>query len=144
MKWQSAERRIISFLELLIIIGKLHSFQTVGQRKELSQVEAKFNQVRVYVICNMDSHITLDEIAKHLGMSRSAFCSFFKKVSGQSFINYLNDIRLQKAMDLLQSTSLSVSEISARVGFGDVPYFNRSFRKRFGQSPQKFRNNSIE
>ncbi len=72
-------------------------------------------------------------------MGRSSFCSFFKKASGKTFVNYLNDARLERVQELLLATPLSVAEISARVGFNDTPYFHRAFRKKFGVSPQLFR-----
>ncbi len=139
MRLQSAAQRVSNFINILILLGELHDSQNVGSRQKLSKEEMRLNQVRIYVICNMERQISLDDVVRHVGMSRSAFCSFFKKTAGKSFISYLNDARLEKAKTLLMTTTLSVSEISARVGFSDVPYFHRVFHRKYGTSPQGFR-----
>ncbi len=139
MRMQPGEMRLASLMNILVRLGSLHETMTVGTRHKLTKEETRLNQVRIYVTCNAERQITLDDIARHLGMSRSSFCSFFKKASGQTFVNYLNDVRLERAGEMLQSTSLTVSEISAKVGFNDTPYFHRAFRRKFGVSPQLFR-----
>ncbi len=143
MRLQSPQMRAGGFLNLLVLLGNLRSSEDVGSRKTVSKTEMKLNQVRTFVICNADRQITLADVAKHLGMSRSAFCVFFKNASGQTFVSYLNETRLSRAKDLLLSTSLSVAEISYTVGFNDVPYFHRIFKNRFGMSPQMIRKGEI-
>lgn len=83
--------------------------------------------------------ISLREIAEETGMNRSAFCSFFKRCKGTTFFEYLTAYRIDTACELLSHTQLSVSEICYAVGFGDIPHFNRMFRKIKHVSPREYR-----
>jgi AraC-like DNA-binding protein len=81
----------------------------------------------------------IDEIAGMLNISTSYFCRKFKQFYGVTFITYLNDIRLREARELLEKTSLSITEISHKVGFTEITYFSRSFKKKFGYAPSHLR-----
>ncbi len=61
-------------------------------------------------------------------MNKTAFCLFFKKATGESFVAYLNVFRLQMACTMLTRSSKNISEICYAVGFTDIPYFNRAFK----------------
>ncbi len=102
-------------------------------------IDDKLSQIRVYITCNYMRKISLTNAARHIGMSRSLFCSFFKKATGTTFINMVNDCRIDEACRLLKTTTLSVSEISNRVGYSDVSYFNRRFKALKKVSPMKWR-----
>ena len=82
--------------------------------------------------------ITLDDVARHVGMNRTSFCIFFKKVSGKTFVTYLNEYRIELACRLLKQQKVSVAEICYQVGFNNVPYFNRVFKKMKGVSPSEY------
>jgi AraC-like DNA-binding protein/mannose-6-phosphate isomerase-like protein (cupin superfamily) len=77
--------------------------------------------------------------AKILHLHKSSFMRFFKQVTGQSFITYLNHFRIAKAQALLLSTDKSVAEISQEVGFCDQSYFGLMFRKLVHQTPRDYR-----
>jgi AraC family transcriptional activator of pobA len=83
--------------------------------------------------------ITVDDAAQAIGMSRSAFMRFFKKVTGQSFVTYLHHFRVAKAESLLAATDLSVAEVSQSVGFCDQSYFGLVFREMTGLTPRQFK-----
>lgn len=72
-------------------------------------------------------------------MNKTAFCAYFKSQTGRTFVEYLNQIRLQTAAELLRSTDLTVSNIASQVGISDTPYFCRLFKKNFGFTPSEFR-----
>lgn len=67
----------------------------------------------------------------------------FKKHHLKSPIEYLISFRLNKSMELLQSTSLSISEIASRTGFGSVSYYIEKFRKQMGITPSQYRNQNL-
>ena len=77
-------------------------------------------------------------IAEHVGMNRSSFCTFFKKATGQTYITYLNKLRVDRACYLLRQGKFNVTEVCYMVGFNDVPYFNRCFRNNRGMSPKDY------
>ena len=104
----------------------------------LSKEEQRLSQIRTWVICNADKEVSLDAIASHVGMNKSAFCTFFKKATGKTFITYLNEYRISLVCDLLKKGGMSVSEACYRAGFSDIPYFNRVFKRIKGCSPSAY------
>jgi AraC-like DNA-binding protein/mannose-6-phosphate isomerase-like protein (cupin superfamily) len=86
-----------------------------------------------------DEPIQVQEAARICRMSESHFMSFFKRVTGQSFMVYLNHCRIERARELLISTGNSVSDISHEMGFCDQSYFGTVFRRLFGMSPTAYR-----
>lgn len=86
--------------------------------------------------------ITVEDGAQSIGMSRSAFMRFFKKVMGQSFVAYLHHFRIAKAEALLATTDLSVAEVSQKAGFCDQSYFGLVFRQLTGMTPRQFKDKS--
>ena len=79
------------------------------------------------------------DVAKEVNLSQSHFMKYFKNTMGTSFIDYLNEYRLTMASRLLISSDSSVLDIAAEVGFDNLSYFNRSFKKRFQQTPREYR-----
>lgn len=82
---------------------------------------------------------TLDSLLKIAHMSSSNLMRVFRKATGQTPIEYLIRLRIQKAMELLQNTDMTITEIAMEVGFNDSNYFTRQFRKIVGESPRQFR-----
>lgn len=89
----------------------------------------------------LEEPLSIQDIACKLGVSYSLFRRNFKEYSGVSPAHYLQDIRLQRARELLQTTSLSVKEIAYNLHFDSPEYFSSQFRKKVGLSPSKFREN---
>ena len=81
----------------------------------------------------------LDDLVGIAHMSRSNLMRIFRQATGQSPIEYLVRLRIQRAMELLRSTDLSITEIAMEVGFSDSNYFARQFRRALGESPRSFR-----
>ena len=75
--------------------------------------------------------------------SKSHFMKFFKAHMGSGFVEYLNDYRLTMAERLLKTTDASVLEIAAMSGFDNLSYFNRIFKRKYGQSPGKWRGQEL-
>ncbi|MGN0150804.1 MAG: helix-turn-helix domain-containing protein [Clostridia bacterium] len=104
--------------------------------------EAPVMQALLYINMNYTKNISLDFISEYANMSKSNFCLAFKKAVGDSFINYLNTVRISQVHKLLLTTSLSLTEIAARTGFASVDYLTRTFKKIHGISPSQMRKNS--
>jgi AraC-like DNA-binding protein len=85
---------------------------------------------------------TIAELAKAAGISRSVLAERFRHFLGEPPMAYLTRWRLQLGAQLLNSTSRSVAEIAAEVGYESEPAFNRAFKREFGQRPARFRNES--
>lgn len=93
-----------------------------------------------YVTENYMHEITLEEIAKHVCVSRTYFCSIFKKAMGQQFSIYLLEFRLKKACELLRESDYKVYNIAYEVGFRSHNYFNNIFKKYYGMTPKEYKN----
>lgn len=97
------------------------------------------NKVSQYVMDNLDKKIIIAEVAKKLGTSESSLRRNFRSVThGLSLGKFIINLRLFKAMELLSSTNLSVSEVADKVGFSSLSYFSRAM-KQYTQSPLEFR-----
>ncbi|MEI6892117.1 MAG: helix-turn-helix domain-containing protein [Pontiella sp.] len=81
----------------------------------------------------------LDELARISHMSKSNLLTVFRKATGQTPIDYLMRLRIQRAMEMLQKTDCSITEIAFTVGFNDGNYFTRQFRKVTGSTATQFR-----
>ena len=96
----------------------------------------------------IDSHfsqpIDLNRVARQSGLSPFYFSRLFKSATGSSFKSYLNAKRIQAAKDLLDETGKNISETCFAVGYNDVSYFSRVFRKVEGIAPSDYRKRSHE
>jgi two-component system response regulator YesN len=86
-----------------------------------------------------DNGLTQESVAQMFHFSPSYFGSLFKTTTGQTFVQYLNNLRIQKAQEMLKASSLKVYDIAERTGFADVRYFIRVFKKTTGLSPNQYR-----
>ncbi|WP_339264782.1 AraC family transcriptional regulator [Paenibacillus sp. FSL R5-0744] len=118
--------------------------------KELyrKETEVKQTSVAVQVITYIQEYyadpITLDSLAEVFNFSAYHLSSLFKEYTGMSPIDYLIRFRLERATELLMTTEASVGEIAASIGYKDVYYFSRIFKKRKGVSPAHFRTRELQ
>ncbi len=116
------------------------SFREQLIRVRSSSTESLVTRAMEYVQNHYaDANLSLDVICASLGVSNSYFSTVFKKETGNSFIGYLTDYRLDRAARLLIETSEKSYMIANQVGYSDPNYFSYVFKKRFGASPSKYR-----
>lgn len=99
----------------------------------------KLRFVIKYVENHYPERLTIEQIAKLCDYSPSHFMKIFKNAMGTSFIDYLNDYRLLMSARLLHSSDSTILSISEEVGFENLSYFNRCFKKKFGKTPSAYR-----
>jgi len=87
---------------------------------------------------------TLDSLAKEVGMSRAGFAKRFKELVSLSMFDYLTQLRVQRAKELLTDTNQSLYEIANQIGYESDLAFTRTFKKRTGVTPTAYRKNQIE
>lgn len=92
-----------------------------------------------YIYTHTQEDISLDQMAEYSNVSSFYLSKLFKEEKGVTFVNFLNDTRLEKSRDLLRNSELSIKEITAEVGYNDQNYFSRIFRNKYGVTPTEFR-----
>lgn len=94
-----------------------------------------------YILENyMNKELSVELVCKHLHMSTAYFSTFFKKEVGKTCIAYITDLRLEKALDLLNKTDYKTYIIAEMVGYPEQNYFSYVFKKKYGISPNKYKN----
>lgn len=99
----------------------------------------RISHARIMMHENIESCMTVQDIAEAVGVGYSSFRKNFKKYTGLSPASYFQDLKLQRAKDLLCMTTLSVKEIAYRLNFESPDYFSSQFRKKTGKRPSDFR-----
>ena len=106
--------------------------------KTFYQSKQYTSQAKHYMQAHFNEAITLEDVADAVNLSSNYFSNLFKQEFGETFIDYLTKIRLEKAKELLEKNELSLKEISFMVGYKDPNYFSRVFKKHYRESPKHF------
>ncbi|MCO0599257.1 response regulator [Peribacillus butanolivorans] len=93
------------------------------------------------IIQRLHEPLSSSYIANEVGLSRSHFSTMFKKTVGESFITFIEKLKVKSACDLLENTSISLQEISEKIGIQDGKYFSKWFKKCIGSPPSEYRQN---
>jgi len=98
-------------------------------------------KVKEYLKLNYSSQVTLEEVAEKVSVSKNYLCKIFKLEEGKSVWNYLTEIRIEKAKELLKNSDMKSYEIASLIGYDSMYYFSNTFKKYVGLSPMEYRNN---
>lgn len=129
--------RYDKFVQKVLDYGQWLTAQ-VGQA-QMPNASPIIRQVIRYIKQNHLNSISLEEVARYCCLSRYHLSHLFKKEIGVGVIDYLNQIRVEKAAFYAQTTDLPIQQIANQVGFQDANYFSRMFKKYTGRSPREFR-----
>jgi AraC-like DNA-binding protein len=134
--------RIINLISILDDLSKKktksiasNTFHNVVSKKN----ELRINKVCLYIQNNFYNKISLKEVAELVYLTESNFCKFFKKATGKTYSDYLNELRINEACRLLVQTEKSINQISFECGFESLSYFNRVFLSKKEMTPSKYR-----
>lgn len=92
-----------------------------------------------YINNHLDEEVSLEEVAKKLGLNPSYFSQLFKKETGETFISYRIRLRMNLAKQLLLRKEVRVTDIPGLIGLNDHPHFTKTFKKFTGQTPSEYR-----
>ena len=124
------------YMLFFLLINRCRTAETPrADRKSLD----KMKRILKYIENHYMDKITIADIAKETGLSQSHFMKYFKNIMGTSFIDYLNEYRLTMASRLLISSESSILNIASEVGYENLSYFNRTFKKRYEMTPREYR-----
>ena len=124
--------------ELLLSILRYRTQEAEYEGPADERIE-RIHRVTAYLYEHLDEDLTLPQLAAVFAVSPSHLSRTFKQTTGFGVREYLVNLRIQRACELLLSTDLSVTEIAGRCGFGDSNYFGDAFHKAIGVSPRDYR-----
>jgi len=96
------------------------------------------NDILQYISINYKKPIRLNQCAKEFHISENQINRLFKKYFNMTFIKYLNNFRIDKAIELLQNKDLTIKEIAGEVGFNNLNYFYKTFKNITGSTPKNY------
>ena len=127
-------------LEKLFYLLFKHIFKKkIIQEEHKQEAVQNIKKALDYIQEHNQSTLTIAELANLLHFSEPYFMRFFKKHTGITCVDYINDFRMNKATELLATTDLSIMEIAMQVGLHNISYFNRLFKKKFETTPKEYR-----
>ena len=127
-----------SFLILLMRERKNVPTSYAPSALEVSDCEL-VSDIRRYLSDRISERVTLDMLSEQFHFGKTHMCVMFKKVCGTSILGYHLELKMSEAKRLLREDTLTVREISERLGFESPEYFSRCFKQRIGYSPRDFR-----
>jgi AraC-like DNA-binding protein/quercetin dioxygenase-like cupin family protein len=134
---------LLEFLSILYDLSTSRNQSTLSSPSYVGQFDSSKSQrikmVNQYLYENLMNPIRIDDVARIVSMTPSAFSHFFKKRTQRSFSDYLTDLRIGYAARMLIETEKNISEICFESGFNNISNFNRSFRTKKGCTPSEFR-----
>jgi YesN/AraC family two-component response regulator len=134
--------RMLGLIEILHLMSVTKEYRflsenaIVGVSKKDSE---RMNEVFNYVLKNFKNDINLSEIANKTRFSEAAFCRYFKLRTQKTFVEFVNEIRIESACKLLAENDLNILEICYESGFKNLSNFNRQFRKYTNNNPKTYR-----
>lgn len=117
---------------------QLRQFGQISEQR-LSWKEQMVREVTAYIEADLTREIDFKQIAQQQGITMTYFREIFKEITGLTPVDYINRSRVLFALELLQTTDLSVAEIAMRSGILDANYFSRLFKKIVGYPPSYFK-----
>ena len=126
---------LLHFLSLLIAQGRQHLSAETAETADTQRLKALLQWLSAHSA--EDLHIA--DAAQVCSFSSSHFMRWFRQMTGQSFVAYLNDYRLNMAAEALHTTDDTVLSIASRCGFENLSYFNRAFKAHFQMTPREYR-----
>ncbi len=123
------------FMQIMIYLAR-----TIGGKVENTRSpHIGISRTIEYLHKHFTEKVSIEKLAENTGLSMSSLLRHFKRINGASPKEYLIELRINYACELLDSTRLSIDEIAFNAGFNDSNYFSREFRKATGTTPSKYR-----
>ncbi|MCD7842712.1 MAG: AraC family transcriptional regulator, partial [Lachnospiraceae bacterium] len=120
-------------------LGMVH--EKTDNRSDEFRNRQKLEKAIRYIRENYSSDLNMAVVSNHVSMNYSLFSQEFKQYTGENFVSFLRNIRMEEAKRLLAQTQLRVVEISQKVGYENEKHFMKTFKSVYGVSPSEFRKN---
>lgn len=129
-------------IQLLVAVCRISHQKTTATFDHLSQVHEKISEVVQFINHHYAEEISLQLLSEKFFISPFYLSRTFKEVTGFTFIEYLNTVRIKEAQKLLRESKLKVIIIAENVGFGNIAHFGRVFKKVTGITPMQYKKNN--
>ncbi len=135
--------RLLQFLEILDLIANSEETELInhhfsGHTASPAETE-RFQKVFSYLIGNYQQEVSLRSVAKIANLTPTAFCRYFKNVTRKTLVKIVTEFRINQACQLLRNSEKSVNEICFECGFGNISYFNKTFKAITEYTPLQYR-----
>lgn len=137
--YELAVKAAIYRLIVLLLRNHVEKVLTPKEFSAKANSLKRFDTVLRTIQTRYAEKLTVKGLAKSANITVYYFCRIFKQITGKTFTEYLNEIRLEKSTSYLVKSSLNITEIALRSGFDSVNYYSRLFRRQYHMSPKKFR-----
>lgn len=127
------------WIECLVWLSRYHQENRKSEKPTAISDQAWMESIVNYVELHYYQPFTLQQLSQLCGMSVSSFTAKFKEATGLSLVDYKHTVQVRHAAELLRTTDKKVLDIALEVGFGDISFFNRMFRKHTGVTPREYR-----
>lgn len=132
-------RQSESYAQLRGHISRLISALVDEQEPQPSRYCAAITKAVAYINKNYAQIQSVAEVASHVELNSDYFCHLFKRDTGVTFTQFLNQVRINQAIWLLNNTTLKTYEVAEQVGYANQGYFSKLFKQRFHMTPYEFR-----
>ena len=134
--------KLIKVIEILEEMAHCNCYSTLFEaylltsykRSDVDRLESIFEYVNTYYNEPISTHV----LARKVGLTTNSFCRFFKKMTNKSFIQFVNEFRIGKAIEHFDNAPYSIAEVMYKSGFSDASYFSRQFKKYQGLTPTAY------
>lgn len=119
--------------------GKINGILDELQLTRKGNFKDPIEEAKAFIDRHLAEDITLEEVAKRVGLARTYFSALFKKMTGETFVHYRIKKRMEEARKLVAVPTLTITDIAILVGYEDYPHFTKTFKNFFGVSPSEYR-----
>ncbi|GLX67515.1 response regulator transcription factor [Paenibacillus glycanilyticus] len=144
LNYSEIKERFEHFESLCGFLHDVLTSITQGNNRSLHEgdILSCFNRMVAYIDAHYEQKLYLKDLSAQFFINQVYCCQLFKKNLGKTFSEYVSELRIKKARELLKKTDLSIEEIAIQTGYVEYYYFNKVFKKHCGITPAKFRKSS--
>lgn len=147
MRMITAEKGFYSVVKFFILLHELAQSQNMSVlsknvSQQYTETDYQMKKILEFVSNNLANPITVEDLAKHVGMSISTLSRFLKKNTQHNFTDFLQEYRINSVIrELNNNEKVCIMDVAARCGFASQSYFYKVFKKYKGVTPQEYRDN---
>lgn len=131
-----------ALINLLVYMTRMYEYETTSLSGVVSKSH-EIDELAKYIRSNFSYNLSLEFLAKHMNLSREYLSRYFKKYMGKTISEYLLEVRIEKAKQMLRTTTHTISDICEYCGYSSISNFQKAFKKVTGVSPSQYRKQKL-